>query len=141
MKYLLEVCGDCNDADYAYSTQVISEEELLRVKEMLESITKVRSAYKKYHPKEYTSWRDNLPYYGNVLESLPEPDMEYENISEEEIEEIDEWLKEVDQSDISNFLEFQETYVPYGTSDNDYVHTIESVKAYKLAEDEPINLL
>ena len=130
MNYLLEVCGDCNDADYAYGISVISEEELLRVKEMLKSITKVKIVYKKYHPEAYTSWRDGLPYYSEVLESLPNPDMEYE-----------EWLKEVDESDISNFLEFQDTYIPYGTSDLDYVHTIESVKAYKLAEDKPINLL
>lgn len=138
MNYLLEVCGDCNDADYAYGISVISEEELLRVKEMLKSITKVRTIYKKYHPEVYTSGRDGLPYYSKVLESLPNPDMEYD---EEDTEEVKEWLKEADESDISNFLEFQDTYIPYGTSDLDYVHTIESVKAYKLAEDKPINLL
>lgn len=134
MNYLLEVCGDCNDADYAYGTSVISEEELLRVKEMLKSITKIRAVYKKYHPKAYTSWRDGLPYYRKVLESLPDFDTG-------DIEDDEEWLKEVDELDISNFLEFQDTYVPYGTSDNDYVHSIDSVKVYKLKEDNPINLL
>lgn len=102
MKYLLEVCGDCNDADYAYGTSVISEEELLRVKEMLKSITKIRTIYKEYHTEAYISWRDKLPYYSAVLESLPNPDMD----DEEDLEDIKEWLKEVDEHDIANFLEF-----------------------------------
>lgn len=139
MSYLLIVCGDCNDADYAYTQSVISEQELLRVKEMLESIKRVRESYGEYYPGAYKSRHDKLPYFGEVYDAIPDR-IKYAGDDEDD-EDVDEWLQNVSDSDLSNLIEFYENYIPYGTSDNDYVHTIVSVKAYKLEEDSPISLL
>lgn len=142
MSYLLIVCGDCNDADYAYKHSVISEQELLRVKEMLESIKRVREVYGEYHPEVYKSWHDKLPYFGEVYDAIPDR-IKYSYDGDEDSEDDedgDEWLQKVNDSDLSNLIEFYENYIPYGTSDNDYVHTIVSVEAYKLEENSPIML-
>lgn len=139
MNYLLEVCGDCNDADYAYRTQVISEQELSRVRDMLKSIRKVREVHTKFHPNSSKDYWDKLSYYSKVINDVYE-EAEYDENWAFKYE-GEGWLSEVDNSDITNFIEFHETYIPYGTSDLDDVHTLNSVKAYKLCDSSPICLL
>lgn len=141
MNYLLEVCGDCNDADYAYSTCVITEKELSTIKEMLRAIKTVREIYKKYNPEAYCSWRDNLPYFGDVLEAIC--DLHYnKGIEDVDFDNAPEGARECEFGDLVWYEAFSEEYLPHGTSDLDHTpHTIIEVNVYKLASKTPISLL
>ena len=134
MNYIVLVCADCNDADYAYRAEVVSEEDLSEVKEMLESIKRLRAIYKETHQGVDLSDDDDLPYFLDVYENL----CDYED--EEEYE--DEWIEKVSREDIDKFFAFRCHFLPHGTSDLDSIpHTIESVTAYRLESDRPITLL
>ena len=135
MKYIVLVCADCNDADYAYRAEVVSEEGLSEVKEMLKSIKKLREVYKETHERVDLSHSDNLPYFLDVYESLC-------NYEDEQGEYEDEWIEKISREDIDKFFAFCCHFLPHGISDLDSMpHTIEAVTAYSLESDSPIALL
>ena len=134
MNYIVLVCADCNDADYAYRAEVVSEEGLSEIKEMLKSIKRLREVYKETHKKVDLSYSDNLPYFLDVYEDL----CDYED--EEGYE--DEWIEKISREDIDKFFAFCHHFLPHGTNDlNSIPHSIEAVTAYSLESDIPITLL
>lgn len=141
-QYLLIITGDCNDADYAHSIEVVNESDLLEIKGMLKSIRRVREVYGKYNPRAYKDHIDKLPYYGEVYDAIPDSiKYNYDEEDEDYDENESEWLKEAGKENLENWMSFHENYIPYGTSDSDYVHTLVSVEAYELANDKPISIL
>ena len=136
--YIVLVCADCNDGDYAYRAEVISEERLSDVKEMLKSIEQLRKTYEEFYSKYNVYRRDYFPSFSNISEALE--DYEYETGIRGEVE--DEWIEKVSREDIDNFFSFCDYFLPHGTSDLDYMpHSLENVTAYSLENDVPITLL
>lgn len=141
-KYLVIIKGDVNDGDYAYSVNVASAEEVEHIKELVESIRKIKEVYKKHHFKSNVSWRDNLPYLDEVWESLPECiKYPWEDEEDYKYEDEYEWLEGIEEKDLENFREFMDDYLPYGTSDYDSVHTIVDILVYELASETPTKLI
>lgn len=132
-KYLVIVEGDCNDADYAYYHDIVDKEELDHIKDLWHSVTLILEHYKEIHPSCRKAWYDNLPYYREVFDSLEDYRWDTKAPVPEGFEGWEHLLED--------FIEFEEGYVPHGTSDCDYVHSITSIKAYRLADDQPIDLM
>ena len=121
-KYLLDVCGDINDADYVHNISVIDEKELNHVKEMLVSIRKARETYKELCLNTDLDHYDKLPYFGKVWSNL------------------EDLTGHISKNDIINFEEFYDNYCPNCIVD-DSIHSITYVHAYELVNDKHISLL
>lgn len=132
-KYLVIIEGDCNDADYAYCHEIVDKEGLDHIKDLWHSVTLILERYRELHPDCRLSWRVNLPYYDTVLDSLGD----YRWFQGEPVPEGFEGWEHL----LEDFIDFDESYVPHGTSDCDYVHTITSIEAYRLADETPIDLM
>ena len=134
MNYIVCISGDCNDADYANDYYVMNEIEFDYFQDLLKSVKKLEKIAKPHLKYDHA--------FGAIRDALD--DYDYSEINPEYLKRIDEWFIEEClplKQDILNFREFLDWYCPSGTSDEDKVHTLKEILAFRLVNDEPINLL
>lgn len=128
-QYLVVITCDVNDGDYIKSHFVSTEEGLDKIRKYLNTTQRLKQSYHESEKNEGKVWlcyKDNLPYYGDMMEPILQM---YEwGCSEDNILHL-EWVKSLPQEDIDDALSLYDL-LPY--FDNETVHTIDSVEAYEI---------
>lgn len=128
-QYLVVITCDVNDGDYIKSHFVSTEEGLDKIRKYLNTTQRLKQSYhesEKNEGKVRLCYKDNLPYYGDMIEPILQL---YEwGCSEDNILHL-EWVKSLPQEDIADALSLYDL-LPY--FDNEIVHTINSVEAYEI---------
>lgn len=136
--YLVVITCDVNDGDYIKSHFRDTEEGLARVRKAINTVQRLKKSYYDFRNGKnftvYLSYKDGLPYYGDMMEPILE---KYEwCFADKEVSSL-EWVDGLSKEDVDDAL-YLYNLLPY--FDNENVHTINSIEAYEITG-EIINLV
>ena len=129
-QYLVAITCDVNDADYIKSCSVQSEEGLERIRKALDTINRLKKSYYELRTRLVLSvplnYRDNLPYYGDVMEPiLGKYKWRY---SDNKVRHL-EWVNSLPKEDIEDALYLYDLLPSF---EEEEVYTIDSIEAYEI---------
>lgn len=137
-QYLVVITCDVNDGDYIKSHFKYTEEGLEKIRKAINTVQRLKKSYDDFirskHPAYLSYRKDELPYYGDMMEPILR---KYEQCyADREISNL-EWVNSLSKEDIDDAL-YLYNLLPY--FDNENVHTINSIEAYEITG-EIINLV
>lgn len=129
-QYLVVITCDVNDGDYIKSHFRATEGDLEMIKKALSAVQKLKQSYyelrKNLNLHTYLSYKDNLPYYGDMMTPILQ---KYEWCYADEIIKHLEWVNSIPEEDTEDAL-YLYRLLPY--FDNEKVHTIVEIEAYEI---------
>lgn len=127
--YIVVITCDINDGDYIKSHFVVPEDILEQIRKSYNTVQRLKQSYydniAKNNKHYYTCYKDNLPYYNDVM--CPILMIHRWDYSETNVKYL-EWVKSLSEEDIEDALYLYDI-LPY--LDNEEVHTIVSIEAYE----------
>lgn len=128
-QYLVIITGDVNDGDYIESHFITDCEGIEKLKKTLETINRLRQSFLdpliKNDKWASLDYRDNLPYYGEMMEPILQM---YEWYFDTQTK-YTEWVESIPKEDIKDVLYFYRLLSHFGDEE---IHTVISIEVYEI---------